>query len=332
MPILYNYFQKYQIKVARISKILYNFNMNKREVFNKEDSGLGFLLGNVMPIILSIFFVCCLFMFGLNAEDVEGEMWYLILATLSSQIALLLSFFMTCGVRRVKFSAVQIKKKISPKTLFICLLISLVCFFGLYNFIGVVDFGLASLGYKAASTSLPLNTAGDLVLNLFLLALLPAIIEELLFRGVIFRGLQNSNGTAFAVWFSGLLFALVHGSLGQFVYPFLMGCVFALIVLRTGNFLCSMVVHFLNNTLVIVFSYITNTTGFSFDLGTDAIGILLSILIALVAGLVIFLIFKFLLKRSVDKEEKKSKGQSLYMWIGLTVSVIVFLIMTISSF
>ena len=68
-----------------------------------------------------------------------------------------------------------------------------------------------------------------------LFAILPAICEELIFRGVIFNGLRKNFSDTFAVIFSALLFALMHSSVMQLAYPFIMGIIFAIIVQQRQN-------------------------------------------------------------------------------------------------
>ena len=106
-----------------------------------------------------------------------------------------------------------------------------------------------SLGFPAAGGGdVPLEPGGFwFYIYLFICTpLLPAIFEELLFRGVILRGLLQF-GKVPAVVLSGLLFALAHGSFEQFIYQFLTGMVFGVLVLETKNIVVGMAAHFANN-------------------------------------------------------------------------------------
>lgn len=94
-----------------------------------------------------------------------------------------------------------------------------------------------------------------LYLSLYLYPFAPAIFEELLFRGVILRGLLQF-GKVPAVVLSGLLFALAHGSFEQFIYQFLTGMVFGVLVLETKNIVVGMAAHFANNFFAVVFSLV----------------------------------------------------------------------------
>lgn len=81
-------------------------------------------------------------------------------------------------------------------------------------------------------------------------AVLPALVEELLFRGCIFRGIPDKRT---AVIVSALLFALLHMNFNQMSYAFIMGIFFALMVTVTDNLTTSIVIHLLFNSINLVF-------------------------------------------------------------------------------
>jgi sodium transport system permease protein len=83
------------------------------------------------------------------------------------------------------------------------------------------------------------------------LALLPAVCEELAFRGFVLSGLARRFRPASAVLLSAFLFALYQMNVFQFVPYFLFGLVLGLLVLRTGSTLPAMLFHLVYNTLVI---------------------------------------------------------------------------------
>lgn len=85
------------------------------------------------------------------------------------------------------------------------------------------------------------------VLPVFLaVAVSPAICEELMFRGLIQRGLEPLGGR-WAVFFSGLLFGLFHFDFQRFAAQTLLGWVIAYVVYRTGSIINGMLIHFLHN-------------------------------------------------------------------------------------
>ncbi len=83
----------------------------------------------------------------------------------------------------------------------------------------------------------------------FLMACVPAICEELAFRGFIFGGLVRQRGRLRAVVISALMFGISHGVLQQSIAATIMGLLLGWIALRTGSVLPGILIHFTNNTL-----------------------------------------------------------------------------------
>ncbi len=96
------------------------------------------------------------------------------------------------------------------------------------------------------------DTANQLInevsfgLALVFMAVIPAVLEEFVYRGVFYNEYRKAN-TGKAILISGLLFGLMHMNLNQFIYAFFMGVIFALIIEATDSILASMIVHFTIN-------------------------------------------------------------------------------------
>lgn len=82
--------------------------------------------------------------------------------------------------------------------------------------------------------------------NLLYIAIVPAVSEEFMFRGIFFHGYRKA-GILKAALVSGLCFGLLHLNLNQFVYAFVLGVIFALVVEATGSVTASMIPHFVVN-------------------------------------------------------------------------------------
>ena len=105
-------------------------------------------------------------------------------------------------------------------------------------------------------TSLLLNAIGGsastvadapILEMLFLHALLPAVLEEMLFRYLPMKILYSYSPRA-AVLLSALFFSLIHLDLYKMPYAFIAGVVMMLAVVITGSILPSIIIHFINNT------------------------------------------------------------------------------------
>ena len=84
---------------------------------------------------------------------------------------------------------------------------------------------------------------------ILILALLPAISEELVFRGFLFSGLQRNNGHLRAILATSLLFGLSHGVLQQSITATIMGLLLGWLAYKTGGVVCSIVFHFVHNAI-----------------------------------------------------------------------------------
>lgn len=92
-------------------------------------------------------------------------------------------------------------------------------------------------------------------LCLILLAGLPAVCEELAYRGFIFGGLLRQQGLLRAIIVSALLFGFTHAVLQQSINASVMGLVLGFIAWRTGGVICTIFVHAINNSLTLLMSW-----------------------------------------------------------------------------
>ena len=87
---------------------------------------------------------------------------------------------------------------------------------------------------------------GNRFLTVFCSILLPAILEEIVFRGVILEE-YRSYGSVWAVTLSSLLFAMLHLSWENLLYYFFMGVVFSVIAVAADSLVPTMAIHILVN-------------------------------------------------------------------------------------
>lgn len=155
------------------------------------------------------------------------------------------------------------------------------------------------------------STPQSLLVNLVVLALLPALLEEFAFRKCILGTLQK-YGQGVAVVVSALLFGIVHGGIAQSVFAFLVGLVLGFITVKMGNVWIAVAVHFINNALSVVVEYVT--------LGMDETATSAAYLVVLVAtglsGLVALIV------SAVSKNELFAKAPTPPVFSGKVVSVL----------
>lgn len=95
-------------------------------------------------------------------------------------------------------------------------------------------------------------TISNLPLNLIVVALLPAICEETLFRGFIYGALKKGGNYKLAIWGSALLFGIMHLSLIKLPATTILGLALAYSLYKSGSILIPMMIHFINNALAVL--------------------------------------------------------------------------------
>jgi membrane protease YdiL (CAAX protease family) len=104
---------------------------------------------------------------------------------------------------------------------------------------------------------LSLTTTGDLLFQLVVVALVPAVCEELFFRGALQQILRQWFGNAHvAIVVTALIFSLAHGDLYGLVPRFILGLLLGYLFYLSGSLLVNLCAHFFNNALIVVLYYL----------------------------------------------------------------------------
>lgn len=103
---------------------------------------------------------------------------------------------------------------------------------------------------------LQMNGIGDLIINILIIAIIPAIGEELLFRGVLQKqlGKWTKNGHL-AVWIAAFLFSAIHLQFYGFLPRLILGALFGYFYLWSNNLWIPIIAHFINNATAVFISY-----------------------------------------------------------------------------
>ncbi len=97
-------------------------------------------------------------------------------------------------------------------------------------------------------------TWSSLLLNLVSTALLPAIVEEMVFRGYILGALRR-HGDGLAVVLTAALFGFFHGNILQFPFAFILGLGLGYAVVKTDSIWPAVVLHGMNNAMSVLITY-----------------------------------------------------------------------------
>jgi uncharacterized protein len=139
------------------------------------------------------------------------------------------------------------------------------------------------------------NSWKDLTSNILLIALLPAVGEELLFRGILqkqFSELAKSHHVG--IWIAAFLFSFMHFQFYGFIPRLILGVLLGYIFYFSKSLWLPILAHFTNNAIAVIFYYLyslghVNKT--AEEIGTQPGGIYIAILSFAFTGALLFALF-----------------------------------------
>ena len=131
----------------------------------------------------------------------------------------------------------------------------------------------------------PCDNFLEVLLFYVTVAVLPALVEEFAFRGVILK-IMRKHSDSMAILVSGVMFGLMHGNFTQIPFALVVGLILAFITVKTNSLIPAILIHFLNNGLSVTFTLLYTNTNLSETI-IDIINIVIMIAIS-VAGIIAF--------------------------------------------
>lgn len=123
---------------------------------------------------------------------------------------------------------------------------------------------------EAIKGLLKMDGIGELLANLLIIALIPAIGEELLFRGLLQQQLMRRIANPLmAILATALIFSFIHFQFEGFLSRALLGLLLGWMYWKTGNFWVPATAHFFNNGLQVVGQYLYGQHISTVDLEQD---------------------------------------------------------------
>jgi membrane protease YdiL (CAAX protease family) len=152
------------------------------------------------------------------------------------------------------------------------------------------------------------NTFGIMIFNVFMLAVIPAIGEELIFRGVfqkIFYSLFKSGHLA--IWITAFVFSALHFQFFGFIPRFILGLLFGYLFYWSGTLWLPVISHFVNNAVPVIGAYIQSKGDFGIVSWEQVIILPLITII----GIIILQYFRNKHKRKLLTSQKESRLTAL---------------------
>ena len=162
--------------------------------------------------------------------------------------AVSLVYLLLCGMNIVQTLRLH---KVNVLSLLLILVLSAV----IRPLTGFVSLAGNLLFQDIVSSSITEELSHGLGIMLFSTALLPGIVEELIFRGVIYSGMRKANPIK-GILLSSLFFGLAHMNFQQFCYAFVLGIILGVLVEATDSLFASMLLHAVFNGTSLILTYL----------------------------------------------------------------------------
>ncbi len=290
---------------------------------------LSYLIITVISLVVSALDVDSF----LNIGDETTTALLYILNGIALLVALPLGALIICRISDTYLSDCIVIKRVTAKKTALLVISGLgICMLANYmvEMLAVIA-GTTGINISSQTMELSMNFSSPAALGTMLIsvAIVPALAEEFMFRGVILTILRK-YGDTFAIFISSLLFGLLHGNFVQTPFAFVVGLVLGFITVYTGSMLPSMIIHCLNNSISIIITYLNNNI--ELEAVTEVIYVTVSVIIAAGGLLALFALSKS--DRHMFSFENGAAGLSFSKKVRAAVSepwTVVFISMMLVS-
>lgn len=148
---------------------------------------------------------------------------------------------------------------------------------------------------RALKIFLQMPTPADFILNIILMSLVPALSEELFFRGALQKVLIRFTKIPWlGISISALIFALLHGTMLKIIPIFALGLMLGFIYYITRNLIYTIILHFINNSFALIAVYFSDKNELLKKMADDSLppSLLLTLLGLLLSAFLVYRIQK----------------------------------------
>ncbi len=146
------------------------------------------------------------------------------------------------------------------------------------------------------------KSIGGLLGNLFIVAVLPAIGEELLFRGVLQNLIKKmTHSSHWGIWITAILFSALHLQFFGFLPRLLLGALFGYLLEWTGTLWLPMIAHFINNAAGVIIFFLTGE-GLEPDKTGSSLFNSSTFYYAVVSSVLVWLLLRYIYMKRVENK------------------------------
>lgn len=222
---------------------------NTTESLRKTSSGIGFMLFAASLSMYALSLIVGIFLY--QKMDTTS---LLLLDVLASIVGLFIVGLFYCWFSKTSLGDVIKIKWVKLSLAVPLVLVALTVSFTADYLTDLLQNSFAVFGVENnVNLSVESHTLIENIVNIVAVSVIPPLVEEFLFRGVVL-GKLRFFGDAFALFLSSALFAIMHGNIIQIPFAFIVGLVLAFLTIKTNSLLPAMVVHFIVNFRSVIIS------------------------------------------------------------------------------
>ncbi|SHK45752.1 CAAX protease self-immunity [Clostridium cavendishii DSM 21758] len=258
------------------------------EVFEKTKIRWLLLFFVIINIVLAIPLVIYTIIYG---DSLDGIMTDLIgfVSNLTIVIFVGIYYYKNKGDNKINFKF--IKESGTKKEFILLTVFNLIfAFASVFLLQGIIHYVKPEMLKELLQES-PIKS-DSIIMAILVACIMAPVVEELVFRGIIFTRLRFRFNTTAAILISSLIFGLLHISL-SIVHAFILGVTFCVIFKKYNNIFLNMILHSVYNFLATVVGGVLGLSFLNFDILTASdtsinICIAISLVLVILSGIYLF--------------------------------------------
>lgn len=236
-----------------------------------------------------------------------------------SCITMLLIIVLFSVKRKEKLVETVNLKKFNPTFLIFSFLIFASMYFGMGLVNDYISTFFKNIGLNIVDTSIKMNNVKEYLGFIFSLAILPAVFEEMFFRGFLLTSLKNVSPIK-SIIFVSLCFSLYHGNVSQLIYQFVYGFFLGALAYSSKSIIPSIIAHFLNNFIILTILF------FEWDVAYLNYNVALVVIGLVVLALMLTWFIIRTVKKTKNENFENVLGAYTYAVIGFILTILMIVL------
>lgn len=239
--------------------------------------------------------------------------------TILAVLALLCKFVLKRKRNFNYFTCRKTGKGIDAKTLLVPIGCAVLLFVGMYMFTTLFTMMITLTGISLDDFAVNFTNNTQIVFYVIAATIAAPIAEEVLFRGVLFHGINSRQPLKYSILISSLLFMLMHMNILQTTYQFALGALSAYLVYKSGRLICGIILHSVSNVMAVTLSLSSGLSSAaaavdSFIFNNIGLCVFLAIVIMCAAFAALYFGIRFVFKREsfIGEEVIKARKESTF--------------------